>query len=308
MNKTLFLLFVTFQAFTQDIYRNYSTNGYNLAQEASNPQLKVKRVKFEQVLKEKSMIDIDKKISLHVVFHLLLDDPKIITDQDLQDQIKILNEAFNTKKTLHPKLARYLGKSNIADKTANIEFDLMKENGGIYRKELRDTKLDDASIKNSELGGVSSITPEKLVNIWIVDLEENHAGYAQWPGGASETDGIVINAMYIASKKLKSRKYGEGKTLVHLMGSYLGLIEIWGKYDNICDDDYVADTPVHNAPTYTAEDSYYITLCTDELALTNNYMDNTDDEFVNHFTEGQIIRMRFMISVNGLRHTLFNNP
>jgi hypothetical protein len=301
MNKTLLLLLITFQAFTQDIYRNYSTNAYNLAQEASNPQLKVKRAEFEQLLKDKLLVDIDQKISVQVVFHLLLDDPKIITDQDIQDQVKILNDAFNTNKTLHPKLARYLGKTKITEKTANIAFDLMKENGGIYRKEVRDNKPDDASIKNSERGGIAPITPSETINIWVVDLEDGNAGYAQWPGGLPATDGIVINAKYISSKKLKSRKYGEGKTIVHLMGSYLGLIELWGKYDGICDDDFVSDTPVHHAPHFDAYDSYHVTLCTDELALLNNYMDNTNDEYLNHFTEGQIKRMHFFLSQKGWR-------
>ena len=288
----------------QETYRHYSTNEYNAKQESKNLDLKLKRGQIENdVLKSKD-IDTTGQLNIVTIFHVMLADPNEIKDQDIKEQIKILNDCFNTKQNLHPKLVKYDGKKKYNTSIASTEFCVSNNSSGITRKVFLESNPPDSILKSTQLGGSSPMQPEKYLNIWITQLDKNHAGYAQWPGGSVSTDGIVINADYFANKRDKSRKYEMGRTLVHLVGSYLGLIELWGKVDGICDDDYVSDTPIHNGPNYTADGSYHISLCTDEIELINNYMDCTDDEYVNHFTSGQVMRMRRMLASGGPRNTL----
>lgn len=293
----------------QEIYRNYSTNAYNLAQEKKDGALMYKRAVLEQAIKSSKAVEVTGQLKVTVAIHVIMNNPDEITDEELADQLKRLNEAFNLKKSISPKLVKYAAQWKHKEAVGNISFDLGKSTGKIIilRKVVKESRLEDKAIKSTELGGSSAVDGEKTMNIWIVNLPDNEAGYAQWPGGAVNTDGIVINASYLATKRAKSSKYAQGTTLVHLVGSYLGLYELWGKLDSVCDDDLVTDTPVHNAPNYTAKEALSVSLCTDEHMLLSNYMDNTDDEYQNSFTEGQIRRMRYFLTQKGVRGGLVSD-
>lgn len=288
----------------QDTYRYYSTNTFNTNQENQYLDLKIKRSQIENDILKLTNADTTGQVNIVTIFHVLLSDPKEVRDQDIKEQIKILNDCFNTNQKLHSKLEKYDRKKKYTPSIARIEFCVSKNSFGINRKQFNTINAPDSTLKNTLRGGISPVQTDKYLNIWITQLDKNHAGYAQWPGGSVTTDGIVINADYFANKKGKSRKYEMGRTLVHLVGSYLGLIELWGKIDGVCDDDYVDDTPIHNGPNYTAVESFHISLCSDQPELDNNYMDNSDDEFGNHFTRGQVIRMRKMLAAGGPRNKL----
>ena len=109
-----------------------------------------------------------------------------------------------------------------------------------------------------------------------------------------ETDGIVIDPNYFGAQPVP---YSEGKTLTHLLGNALGLDNLWGQ--NKCQDDGVADTPIHNAPNYNKvkPDENHISLCAGfKREMYMNYLDNTVDSMLYMFTIGQKERMHQFLS------------
>ncbi len=291
--------------------RTYWTNGYNLEQEREVSGIAWKRRVFENDLSMNRIEHTFDNIRIAVVFHIIEHKESDIHEEYVHRQISILNEAFNQIRPTHEIFKLYADHWDYKPGSANIQFEIANRidglEGGIIRvrqdnwgevMRKNDVSMLDLHIKNKDYGGSPPISPEQIVNIWVVDLAEGLAGYAQWPGGDAHRDGIVINSQYLVGK---NERFNRGMTLVHLVGSYLGLIELWGKYSTVCDDDLVADTPVHNAPNGTPTGTIHLSLCNNKLALMNNYMDNTDDEFVDHFTEGQVYRMRQFLNRGGLR-------
>lgn len=149
------------------------------------------------------------------------------------------------------------------------------------------------SIKDRQTGGVTAFEPEKYLNVWVGKLISS-SGFAQMPGGILETDGIVISQDYFGQQPIP---YAEGKTLTHLLGNALGLVNLWG--ENKCLDDGVSDTPIHNAPNYNKvkPDENHISLCSGfKREMYMNYMDNTVDSMLYMFTIGQKQRMHQFLS------------
>jgi hypothetical protein len=128
------------------------------------------------------------------------------------------------------------------------------------------------------------------------------------PGGPAATDGVVINARYFGIKNDRNDPFGRGKTLTHLVASYLGLYELWNSLEP-CFDDRVYDTPVHNDPNAGAgiEGRHVSTCYGHELEMYMNFMDNTEDSLLCMFTRGQVLRMQGMLSEGGPRNGLVAN-
>lgn len=171
-------------------------------------------------------------------------------------------------------------------------------------------RTDDA-IKSSDQGGVDPWDPERYINIWIAQLEGNLAGYAQLPGGPAATDGIVIDVDFFGSgtDAPGPPQFALGKTLTHLLGSYLGLHELWNEYEP-CTDDRVADTPIHNAPNPGRIEIYrHLSTCPGTpVEMTMNFMDTADDSLSYVFTPGQKLRMQAMLAAGGPRAGLTETP
>ena len=126
-------------------------------------------------------------------------------------------------------------------------------------------------------GGSTTWDSEKYLNIWVVSFPDSISGYAQMPAGPAVTDGIVIDARYFGKKGTtdKDFPYTEGKTLTHLLGSYLNVYELWSKTRQ-CGDDGVDDTPIQNAPTLGCVDYRHVSTCDgNPVAMSMNFMDNT---------------------------------
>ncbi|MBI5914736.1 MAG: hypothetical protein HY842_05120 [Bacteroidetes bacterium] len=166
------------------------------------------------------------------------------------------------------------------------------------------------AMKSGATGGADPWDPEHYLNIWVCNLKGHGAGYAQLPGGPAASDGIVLDFDYLPGfVQGEGYPYGGGKTLVHLIGSYLGLYELWN-FENPCTDDYVGDTPIHNAPNFGLSDDYHhVSLCEDgdgKPEMVINYMDNTDDVALSMFTQGQKNRLKAVLSEQGPRYGLTN--
>jgi hypothetical protein len=51
------------------------------------------------------------------------------------------------------------------------------------------------AMKKTKQGGLDPTSPTTKLNMWLVPLVVN-LGYAQFPGGASSTDGVVVDSKY----------------------------------------------------------------------------------------------------------------
>lgn len=145
------------------------------------------------------------------------------------------------------------------------------------------------SIENSP-DFVKRITPsiliDDVINVVLYDGgTSTNAGFAL-PFNENQVGAIFINKRFWFGGPLM--EYAQGKSLIHLFANYLGLPPLWGY--NVCEDDGIDDTPIHNAPNYGCFNAKtHISTCEfGTLELVNNYMDNSDDECSNSFTSGQL--------------------
>ncbi len=70
-------------------------------------------------------------------------------------------------------------------------------------------------MKSSAQGGVDVVSPDEYLNIWVCNIGGGILGYAQFPGGPSSTDGVVISPQYFGS--IDRQGTGENFTLVLLL-------------------------------------------------------------------------------------------
>jgi hypothetical protein len=85
------------------------------------------------------------------------------------------------------------------------------------------------------------------MNLWVLHNRGGTLGYAQFPGGASSTDG-VIDSKYIGDTGTAVYPYNLGRTATHEVGHWMNLRHIWG--DANCGSDLVSDTPTYNTANY----------------------------------------------------------
>ncbi len=178
-----------------------------------------------------------------VVFHILhLNGSENITDAQIQDQMRILNEDFRKlNANFSSTVAAFQG---IAADT-EIEFRLAKKdpNGnctnGIDRIYSTETNIGDNSSK------LNPWPRSKYLNVWVVKaISSGAAGYFSGWFNANQ-DGIMILNSYIGS--IGTSNIQKSHALTHEIGHYLNLSHVWGDTNNpgvdCSGDDNVSDTP-----------------------------------------------------------------
>lgn len=164
------------------------------------------------------------------------------------------------------------------------------------------------AMKNSARGGISPTSPATKLNLWVCSLGNGILGYAQFPGGSSSTDGVVIlNSAFGSRAKYTNgyyiNTYDLGRTASHEVGHWFNLRHIWG--DANCGNDQVGDTPLHTTANYGCPAPGIKSTCTGSpVMMTMNYMDYTDDACMYMFSAGQKTRMQATYAVGGPRATL----
>ncbi|TVZ58489.1 putative secreted protein (Por secretion system target) [Flavobacteriaceae bacterium MAR_2010_105] len=260
-------------------------------------------------------------VRIPVVVHVIHNGTAIgvganISDAQVLSQIQVLNEDFR-------KLAGTRGENSHPDGAdTNIEFYLAREDAdcnpttGIDRLDLSNistTWSGPGGNSDSVLKPMTIWDPSRYLNMWTVTLDDNTLlGYAQFPGGPAETDGVVMGYEYFGSNDAPgvtlSGVYNLGRTTTHEVGHFFGLFHT---FDGGCSDgDLVADTP----PTADTDGNYGCPTGLDScpvgtpdgiLDMIENYMDYTDDACMNIFTNGQSARMDAVLA--GLRASLANS-
>lgn len=236
-------------------------------------------------------------ITIPVVINIIESYSGKVTEAQINSQIAILNEDFNNQ---NPNTSGV--PSIFSGVVADVQITFTRAN--VIRKISSKTSWGTAdAMKIAKRGGINPTDPANNLNIWVCEIGGGILGYAQFPGGALATDGVVITTTGFGET---SGVYGDGRTATHEIGHWLNLRHIWG--DGGCGvDDYVLDTPVAGAPNYTCVEINSCVEATNDLPdMTMNYMDYVYDNCMYMFTKGQNSRMRSLFGTGGFRETFIN--
>lgn len=262
--------------------------------------------------------------SIPVVIHIIHNGDAVGSDENISDaqaisQITVMNEDYR-------RMVGTRGYNDHADGAdVEIEFCLAQQDpdgnptNGIDRQDLGQASWSTSAI-NSTVKPTTIWDPTKYMNMWTVNFSNSILlGYAQFPNnsglsgldannGGADTDGVVANYNAFGSIDHDTNgdfnmnpTYKYGRTMTHEVGHFLGLRHTWGDNwssgpppdpdDKSCNvDDYCDDTPNSGRPQFgcpTGADT-----CTEPgVDMIENYMDYTDDQCMNIFTQDQKDRM-----------------
>jgi len=282
--------------------RSCGTMDYLQQQLRSNPSMKrtihqIDRSAQQRVKAVNGVITIP--VVIHVVYHRPSEN---LSEAQLRSQLRVLNEDFRRQNRDANQTDPQW--QSVASDT-HIQFELAKRdpNGnptsGITRTYTSKSVFyaGDNAVKYSAQGGVDAWDTRHYLNIWVCHLGMGVLGYAQFPGGPRETDGVVISYEHFGTMGTVSPPFDQGRTTTHEVGHWLNLRHIWG--DGGCEaDDHVADTPPADRPHHGC--SSFAESCGGPN-MVQNFMDYTDDACMNLFTQGQAQRMRALFVAGGFR-------
>lgn len=226
-----------------------------------------------------------------VVVHVVHTNPNIVTDAQIQTQIDVLNQDFGRTNSELSNTGVYLAGYPLSSvPNCQIRFYLAQT----VRKQTTVTSFgSNDAVKSNAQGGSSPVDPTTKLNMWVCDLGSGLLGYAQFPGGSANTDGVVIDFQAFGTTSTGYSLYAQfnkGRTATHEVGHWLNLRHIWG--DRRCGNDGVSDTPAHDASNGGCPSVGLQSQCSGRpLEMWMNYMDYTDDRCMYMFTSGQKVRM-----------------
>jgi len=235
------------------------------------------------------------KIEIPVVVNVLYKTAaENISLTQIQSQIDVLNKDFNALNSDYSQVpALFSGvKANVG-----ISFVLDQ----VIRKSTTKTSWGTRdAMKKANQGGLAPTSPTTKLNLWCCTIGGGILGYAQFPGGSSATDGVVIDSKYFGLSGTANYPYNLGRTATHEVGHWLNLRHIWG--DATCGNDLVADTPTHDSANFGVPAyPHYSTCSGTPVEMTMNYMDYTDDRGMYMFTLGQKSRIDALFVSGGAR-------
>ncbi len=280
-------------------HRNCVSHTILEQQMAEDPQLGQRMQEIERFTKE-AATDPNNRIvngvlEIPVVFNVLYNTAaENISLAQLQSQIDVLNEDFQA--------------ANADYNTANNPYSSVRANIGyrfvldqVFRKSTTKTSWGTRdACKKTKQGGLDPTSPTTKLNVWICTIGGGILGYAQFPGGASATDGVVFDSKYTGRTGTATAPFNLGRTATHEVGHWMNLRHIWG--DAACGSDLVSDTPTHDSANYGVPAVGHKSTCTGTpLEMYMNYMDYTDDRGMYMFSLGQKARMDAAFAVGGPR-------
>ena len=269
----------------------------------TDPGYRARRLKVEDDVRKlinsgAAMRTVAKLITIPVVVHVVYRTAaENVSDAQVNSQIKQLNLDYRAKNT-DIKNVPAPWKSLIVD--ANIEFALAtkdpsgKTSNGITRTKTTVSEWGpDDAVKSAKKGGADAWSRDSYLNLWVCSLGQGLLGYAQFPGGAAKTDGVVILNTAFGTTGSVAAPFNKGRTATHEIGHYFNLRHIWGDTPDCAGSDMVPDTPNCAGPN-TGMPPWPTITCNNgpNGDMFVNYMDYTDDAGMFMFTTQQVLRMR----------------
>lgn len=307
---SLAIIFLLYLGSTAQPVRNCGTSDYHTQQVKVQPGLVQQENKIEQFtqLRAKFSQRNLNVVRIPVVVHIIYNNQEQnISERQILSQIDVLNEDFQ-RENRDATLTDPLFKNLAAD--VGVEFVLANVDPfgdpttGVTRTYTSKSSFIAFSdeMKFDSQGGKNAWPASDYLNIWVCNLAMGVLGFAQFPGGNSRTDGVVIAYQFFGREGKVLPPFNKGRTTTHEVGHWLNLKHIWG--DDPCGDDNVPDTPPAEYPHHGCIESD--TSCKGPN-MVQNYMDYTDDGCMNFFTKGQRTRMRSLFDPGGARASLLNS-
>ena len=235
------------------------------------------------------------KIQIPVVVNVLYKTTaENISLAQIQSQIDVLNKDFNATNSDFNQVP-----ATFSAVKANVGISFVLD--AVYKKYVNKTSwgTNDA-MKKTSTKGIAPTSPTTKLNLWVCTIGGGILGYAQFPGGSSATDGVVIDSKYLGTTGRATAPFNKGRTATHEVGHWMNLRHIWG--DATCGSDLVSDTPTHNTANYGIPAfPHYSTCSGTPIEMTMNYMDYTDDAGMYMFSNGQKNRMLSIFASGGAR-------
>ncbi|MFN8322776.1 MAG: PKD domain-containing protein [Chitinophagales bacterium] len=249
-------------------------------------------------------------VVVHVVYNTTAQN---ISNAQIQSQIDALNLDYqklnsdwtNTPTPWQSLVANYQIQFCLASRDPNGNTTT-----GIIRKQTSTTSFStNDNVKRNSSGGDDAWPAASYLNLWVCNIGGGILGYAQFPGGAAATDGVVINYKYFGTTGTATAPYDLGRTATHEIGHWLNLYHIWGDDGTGCSgSDQVADTPNQADENYGCP-TYPNVSCSNgpNGDMFMNYMDYSDDACMYMFTNGQYARSSSLFASGGSRASLLNS-
>jgi hypothetical protein len=257
-------------------------------------------------------------VVIHVLWHDAQDD---LPEAQLRSQIDVLNEDFRLRNADREAIPAPF-RSEAGD--ALVEFALARRDPqgrastGITRTRTPHASFPydgspgatarlDELVKTGE-HGVAAWPREHYLNLWVCPLGGGLLGYAQFPGGAAATDGVVVRSSAFGRVGSLSADYALGRTCTHEVGHWLDLLHVWGDDGSACTgSDAVADTPNQGGPNL-GKPAFPHPSCGNapDGDMFMDFMDYVDDAAMCMFTRGQVERMAATLA--GPRRSLLFSP
>lgn len=251
-------------------------------------------------------------VTIPLVIHVLHNGEPIgtganISDAQVLSQVTVMNEDFRM-------MAGTPGQSTVGGVDVEVNFVMAQQTPdgcpttGINRVNICQDGTDQAAVNNWK---AQTIWDRNLyMNMWSSKYVGDLAGilgFAQFPGGPANTDGVSAGHTYFGSSDYNdgtfntAPPYDKGRTMTHEVGHYLGL---YHTFQGGCagTGDEVADTPAVSAPNYGCTAN---TSC-GSADMIENYMDYTDDTCMNTFTAGQKTRVQNVLATSRIGLTTSN--
>lgn len=241
----------------------------------------------------------DEIVRIPVVVHVVArTDAENISDDQVISQIEVLNKdyrATNADLAAVPDVfSSLVGDAKIEFVLATVDPDGDPTSGITRTSTTQSTFGIDNAIKFADRGGADAWPADRYLNMWVGLLRGGLLGYAQFPGGPADTDGVVITHTAFGTTGTATEPFNLGRTATHEVGHYLNLFHIWGDDGSGCGGtDEVSDTPNQGSEN-TGKPTFPKVSCNNGPAgdLFMDYMDYVDDDTMVMFTAGQVSRMR----------------
>lgn len=281
---------------------------------ASNPALQKIRERKEAHLQEMTravkqnraqLKTIYPVVTIPVVVHIVLTDPNLVTDEQVQSQIDALNRDYTASG------------ADIADVpaawkpligNAGIQFCLAQRTpddnptNGIERITTTRNSFSvgnsASQVKHAYSGGADAWDSKRYLNIWVCNLSNNYLGIATFPQGYPDNEqGVVITYTAFGATGSAKAPFNQGRTTVHEIGHFFSLRHIWGDESGCAIDDGIDDTPLQGNYTYNCPAFPLTDACTVDSPgiMFNNFMDYSDDPCMLLFTSEQVDRLRLTL-------------
>ena len=227
-----------------------------------------------------------------------------IPQEQVESQIAVLNADFRAanadRASTPPVFQPLIGDARVTFKLATTDPD-GNPTDGITRTASNATEFRSSTdnAKHTATGGHDAWPSDRYLNVWtcgnlLSGDGQSLLGYAQFPGGPADTDGVVILHSAFGTTGTARAPFNLGRTTTHEVGHWLNLRHIWGDDGTGCSgSDFVPDTPNQGGPNYGSP-TFPTVSCGNgpNGDLFMNYMDYVDDAAMYMFTQGQVARMQ----------------